>query len=521
LHSPRKNKRWKLAMKRALVVATATLVAVVALSAAALAAPSEIPDKTPMVNGPVRSIAQVGKYVWLGGNFTQVKERDGTVVDNVSNVAVFNSVTDEYVDIAPRLGAGSTSTNVRDIDVYGATGDVVIGGDFPGPTSSQKNLVRVDGTTGKVVRWFNNSPQKMQSVLAAPDLGRVYGGGSSLSAFNSETGAKLWTRATTRVDQSIHSHSPAPGYRDLERDGSTIWAACACDDLSVSPSKPLALIKLDTEGKRDTSWVADVKADDLFGISVAQTSDKLYLGAGGSDYIAQFSKADGEREWKMDTSGSTQVVEVMDGRLVIGGHFVEVADQAGDGCGFRSSNPKTLDPNDECQTRLGLAIYSFGGTLNPNWDPALTGKYNLAWALHPKLTPEGTRLHVGGEFTRVNGISQTYYARLSNAQAPPPPPPECTKTGTSAGETLTGTTGDDVICGGGGNDTINGLGGNDTIKGETGADKLYGGSGRDHLSAGNDGRKPNYLNCGRHIDTYWARSGEDTVVHCEKRRREV
>ena len=420
MRASRENRSRKLSMKRSLkrslVLATATLVALVALSATALAAPSEFPDKKPMVNGQVRTIEQVGNNIWVGGNFTQVKKTDGTVV-NVSNVAVFNSVTDEYVDIAPRLGAGSDSSNVRDIDVYGDK--VVIGGDFPGPTTSQKNLVVVDGTTGGDLRWFKNSPQKMQSVLAAPDLGRVYGGGSSLSAFDFATGAKLWSRATTRVDQSIHSHSPAPGYRDLERDGSTIWAACACDDLSVSPSKALALIKLDTEGNRDTNWVADVKAADLFGISVAQTNDKLYLGAGGSDYVAQFPKVPSsggiaEREWKMDTSGSTQVVEVMDGELVVGGHFVEVADQAGDNCGFRSSNPDTLDPDDECQRRDGLAIYSFGGTLDANWDPALTGKYNLAWALHP----EGTRLHVGGEFTRVNGISQTYYARLSSALLP-------------------------------------------------------------------------------------------------------
>ena len=103
----------------------------------------------------------------------------------------------------------------------------------------------------------------------------------------------------------------------------------------------------------------------------------------------------------------------MDGQLVVGGHFVEVADQAGDYCGFRSSNPDTLDPEGDCQRRDGLAAYSFGGMLDPVWDPALTGKYNLAWALHPEATPQGTRLHVGGEFTKVNGITQTYYARFS------------------------------------------------------------------------------------------------------------
>jgi hypothetical protein len=224
------------------------------------------------------------------------------------------------------------------------------------------------------------------------------------------TGKLLWSRAQTFVDPSIHSHVPPAGYKDLERDGSTIWAACVCDDVSVSPSKALALVKLSTEGDYDTRWVADVRSTDIMGISVAQSADKLYLGTGGTDYIAAFSKATGSRVWKMDTSGSTQVVEVMDGQLVIGGHFVEVADQAADNCGFRSPNPDTLDPNNQCQRRDGLAAYSLGGALDPDWNPALEGNYLLAWALHV----DGTRLHVGGEFLTVSGIKQTYFARLSS-----------------------------------------------------------------------------------------------------------
>ena len=98
----------------------------------------------------------------------------------------------------------------------------------------------------------------------------------------------------------------------------------------------------------------------------------------------------------------------MDGLLVIGGHFVEVADQPGDGCGFRSDNPGTLDPNDECQTRRYLAAYSLSGGLH-GWSPSLTGRYNGVWGLEVV----GSRLHVGGEFTTVSGVKQTFYARLS------------------------------------------------------------------------------------------------------------
>jgi hypothetical protein len=67
-----------------------------------------------------------------------------------------------------------------------------------------------------------------------------------------------------------------------------------------------------------------------------------------------------------------------------------------------------LNPYSECESRQGIAAYSFGGQLDPNWHPAYSGSYSLVWALHV----EGERLHTGGEFKKVNGVTQTSYARL-------------------------------------------------------------------------------------------------------------
>src|ERR671915_1361061 len=128
-------------MRQAILLAASMTLGVLLASGAALALPSETPDNTLMVNGRVRAIEQVGDHLWVGGNFTQVKERDGTVVANVSNVAVFDLETDRYVDIAPRLGAGNTTSKVTEIQVYGD--DVIIGGRFAGPSNKQKNLVAV------------------------------------------------------------------------------------------------------------------------------------------------------------------------------------------------------------------------------------------------------------------------------------------------------------------------------------------------------------------------------------------
>jgi hypothetical protein len=401
-------------MRRTVLLLASMALAMLLACGVALALPSETPDQTPMVNGTVRAIEQVDTNIWVGGKFTQVKQRNGTVVANVSNLAVFDSETGEYKNIAPKLSG--TGAEVWDMMVYGTgpDADVLIAGKFSsGSSSTQKNLVRVDGATGKVQQWYN--APSLKSVLAAPAVGRVYGGGVSLSAFEL-SGKKLWTKAKTTVNTTLYPNAPSPGYRDLELDGQTIWAACACDAVGGKAAK--VLVKLDTEGNHDASWRAapDDAYDASWGMSVVNTNGALYLGAGGSDYLAEFSKANGGNpNWVRDTSGSVQVVEVMDGQLVIGGHFWEVADQLGDQlvdmvdkCGHGRSEPD-LDPNGKCETRKGIAAYSFSGRLDPNWSPTYAGKYSLVWALHV----DGGRLHTGGEFLTVNGVTQNYYARLS------------------------------------------------------------------------------------------------------------
>src|SRR5215217_3565889 len=487
--------RKELGMRRTVLSLLSTVVALLFAGGAVLALPSGTPDETPMVNGTVRTIEQVGTNIWVGGKFTQVKQRSGTVVANVSNLAVFDSQTKQYKNIAPKLGG--TDSEVWDMSIYGQ--DVLIAGNFSGPTSTQQNLVLVRGSganAGRVIRWYN-SPS-LRSALAAPELGRVYGGGESLTAFDKDSGKKLWTRAKTTVNTTLYAEAPSPGYRDLELDGRTIWAACACDAVGGKAAK--ALVKLDLQGNSDASWrtAADRSS---WGMSVAKANGALYLGTGGSDYLAKYDKkAGGDRGWLRDTSGSVQVVEVMEGQLVIGGHFWEVADQLGDNCGHRGGGTQELDPNNECKTRKGIAAYSFSGGLDSGWSPTYAGKYSLVWALHV----EGARLHTGGEFLTVNGVTQNYYARLSPASIK----------GDERANTLTGTPNSDAIYGYGGADRIDARDGGDALRLGGGKDKGRGGRGNDFIRAV-DGSKDT-IYCGPGADRVRANPGDDIAGGCEK-----
>jgi hypothetical protein len=113
-----------------------------------------------------------------------------------------------------------------------------------------------------------------------------------------------------------------------------------------------------------------------------------------------------------DTSGSAQAVELVDDKLVVGGHFYYVGDDKADKCGAGRPGEPQLDPNGDCQRRQGIAAYSFQGVLN-QWDPAYSGSYSLVWELHTK----GLRLHTGGEFKKVSGVVQNSYAPLASGFA--------------------------------------------------------------------------------------------------------
>ena len=93
-------------MRRTILLLFSTMVALLLASGAVLALPSETPDDTSMIDGRVRAIEQVGTNIWLGGRFSRVEQRNGTVLGSVANVAVFDSKTGKYrKGVAPTSGA--------------------------------------------------------------------------------------------------------------------------------------------------------------------------------------------------------------------------------------------------------------------------------------------------------------------------------------------------------------------------------------------------------------------------------
>jgi hypothetical protein len=397
--------------------ATAVLLALASLplfpSTATALVPSESPADTYQVNGPrVRSVAVVGDNVWVAGQFTQVQTGGGANVDGVSNLAALDRVTGELSSTASPLSlAGVSASQVWKLASVGTT--VYAAGKFKLSSggTTYTNLIAFDGIDGSLVTAF-----KPKGVPVAQSVevgaGVVYAGGKKLVAFDAVTGSAApgFVPSTITTDPSLRpGHNTPPQFRDLQLIGGLLYSACQCDSLTQSGvGRPVkALVRFDpATGAHDESFSPEGAGPTSTGIAVTTDGLDLYLGAGGSDFLARYAST-GEQVWKRDTSGSTQAVAVSGADVIIGGHFVEIADETGDACGFKSSDPDTLDPNDECATRNRLAAYSVTGDLQ-TWNPSVVGKYNGVWA----IALDGTSVHIGGEFTKVHNVTQTHYARL-------------------------------------------------------------------------------------------------------------
>jgi hypothetical protein len=400
-------------MRRSVTLVTFALVTVVMMAQAAQAQlPGEAPSDTYQVNGPrVRSVVVVGDNVWIAGVFSQVQTGSGSNAAGVENLAVLSRTTGQIpAGVGPLKLGGVSGAQVWKLAAVGNT--VYASGKFKLSSggSSYTNLLAFNGTTGALIPGFRPTGVKVSQSVAAGG-GRVYAGGKQLVAYDASTGAKLGSFATSSIstDPSLRGHNTPPQHRDLQLIGGSLYSACQCDSLTQGGStrQTKALVRFDpVTGAHDQSFTPQGAGTAAFGISVTTDGSNIYLGAGGSDFVAKYASS-GNQVWKRDTSGSTQAVAVSGDDLIIGGHFVEIGDQSGDSCGFKSSNPGTLDPNNECATRERLAAYSLDGSLR-SWNPSVTGKYNGVWA----IALDSGNVHIGGEFKKVHGVAQTFYARL-------------------------------------------------------------------------------------------------------------
>jgi hypothetical protein len=380
---------------------------VVIVPVAAKALPSETPDNTWHVNGPVWALARYGNTIFLGGKFTRLRERPvgvaGGQVRKVRNLAAINAKTGGPAGVkVPRFaGVGAI--------VYALTvadGKLWIGGRFTSANGKRRhNLASINAESGSL-RGF--SPVVNGLVLALADDGsKVYAGGKfdrvngkvrkQLAAFSVHGRLNPnWTPSANNKVQDIA----------VTRDKTRLFITglfSSVSDPDGSSHARNAIARLSTATGNVQAWGpgGGPYGNHVIGIGVNTVGTRVYWTVGGPDWVAAFNIDSGRRVFKTDTDGTVSDAVVMGDRLIIGGHFLLVAPQPG--IGSCASNPAT------CIRHVRLAALDLDGRLVRSWDPELTGH----WQGAHRLRVYRNKLWVAGEFTEITDVKQNYFGRLS------------------------------------------------------------------------------------------------------------
>ncbi|MGH2540988.1 MAG: hypothetical protein ACRDGK_10735 [Actinomycetota bacterium] len=380
------------------VVATTLAMLVSPVSVASAAVPSQRAQRTWMVDGIARSVAVVGRSVWVGGAFDAVLRPDGRAGHVVPGIAAFHRRTG-----APTVTMPALESNPLVFDMSVADGVLYLAGSFTYDVGGHagQNLVGLDPATGSIVRDF--STPKLWSVLATPD--RIYAGGARLLAYR--PGGSLDTGfapVALEIDDSLRGHKATEQVRDLMMHAGDVIAIGKFDFINGQPQK--VAVRVDAGSGQPRSWALEgIRQESAaFGLAGKVRADRLYVAAGGSDFTAAYHAGDGRLAWKTDTSGSSQALSIFDrSTLIVGGHFQWVPRSRGQQCGSND------DPNLDCfnQPRL-VAMKLATGRVIMSWTPRICCAYNGVWGLAVRRLS----LHVAGVFTRAGGRSQQGYARF-------------------------------------------------------------------------------------------------------------
>jgi hypothetical protein len=395
--------RAQRAWARTAVVVAAGL-ALAGVAGVASADPVASPARTWSVNGQVLSILPVGDRVYVGGTFTAVVDTSG-ISYPVSNLAVFDRSTgaaDLSFDADPSGTVTTLATDGSNLYIGGAFNTISNAGiSYP-----RNNIAAVDATTGLLSSWHPTViGGQVDTIAYSAATGSVYLGGPftsvkdvsntySLTPYIAEVSA-----STGLVDVGFAPapNGPAPsGGRvrsiNVAADGSgRLYIGGDFTSVAGLPNtKSIARIDGST-GAVDTTFQPAPTNQTAYSpvFDITSDSNRVYVGAGGSGgACTALTATTGAAVWSHHANGNLQSVRLIGSTLYCGGHFSGTAS-------FDGLNRNKIAAVDASTG----AILPFA----PNVNTSLG-----VWSMGSQ--PGDPTLYIGGDFTKVAGVSQQHFA---------------------------------------------------------------------------------------------------------------
>lgn len=380
---------------RSLVLSRAGVAVVVLLLAAFLTPASSFADfatrpqqATWVPNAPVYAVAVRGDHVYLGGEFTSLRDaRTGETVGR-TRLARLSLSTGEL----DRAWTASANAIVRTLAVSGDGTKVFVGGNFTNVNGQGRSrLAALTTASGALAAGWNASANDIVRAVAVHQ-GQLYVGGF----FSSVNGVpRSRAAAVTEATGALTGFDP--------RAGGPVWAiAPSVDGSSIllggrfTTLRDLArtyLGSVDPATGAVTSWApppACINTNQpCFVLDLAARDGWVYAAvAGPGGRVTAFNASTGAIRWHARGDGDVQSVAVDDHLVYVGGHY---------GPGFGGG------------TRYNFAaVEQATGALDPDFAPVVSALYPGVWDL--VTTP--THLVAGGGFTNIGGTAQSRIALL-------------------------------------------------------------------------------------------------------------
>jgi Domain of unknown function (DUF5122) beta-propeller len=347
-------------------------------------------------NGIVYAVAYTRGIVYIGGSFTRVRPpgaAPGTHEVVRNHLAAFNATT----------GALSSFNHNVNATVYTllpspSNARLYAGGDFTAVDGvARGHLTAFALPSGALTgTWKPSTTGRVKSISTFGDGTTLYVGGTfgtangqprtNVAAFTS-TGALLPFRATP--DGSVRALITSSG-------GSRIFIGGSFSHVNGVARRALAI--LNTAGAVQPQQPSIPTCSQV--TSFARTTTAVFVGAEGTgggcfDGTLAMSQSTGAQLWRDNCLGATQALQVIGTWLYVGSHAHNCSSVVG---GF----PETSPPHHLMRESVS------NGHIDSHWFPNTNGN-----PLGPRsLGSDGTRLGVGGDFTKVNNRNQQGFTQF-------------------------------------------------------------------------------------------------------------
>lgn len=371
----------------ALLAGLSTLVA----ASPALAATPNSPARTWSTNGRVLTILPIGDDVYVGGTFSQVVDTSGHTTP-APNIALFHP-SDGTFDAGFNA---STNDAVNALALSG--GRLYLGGAFNtvDGANNRRNIAAVDAASGALISSWHPTAGGMVDGLAVVG-GNVYASGN-FDSVTDDTGTynqSFVARFDATSGLFDQGWTPAPDDRVRavigSQDGSRIFLGGDFRHVNGNGTANTTASLVTSTGAVDTTFRPGNNNGTNHAIVYFLATDGTRLieavGGSGGSCTAQ-NATTGATLWAHHTNGNLQSVQIIGNTAYCGGHF------------GGSGSFDGLDRDKLAAVTISTgAIQAFAPVVN-----SALGIWSLG--------ADGSTLYAGGDFTKISGINQSFFAEF-------------------------------------------------------------------------------------------------------------